>query len=145
MIAVPENKMILAITALEDAAMVLKDAMELLREDAAGQRMVMEVAMGDFERLAAELRHECRLGPISQRGRMWNVFARDVLQHIELYTVPQYGDAGEDIASEYTRQHCLDQVKKYLARAGRGARPGEERRDLLKMAHYLQLAASAAD
>lgn len=80
----------------------------------------------------------------SKRGTAWLTFAWDVFLHIEHYTVPQYGDEGEDIATDYTPQQCLDAMKKYMARAGRNARGEiEAQRDFFKMAHYVQLAMSA--
>lgn len=79
---------------------------------------------------------------LSLRGEDWQAFADEVTEHIENYTVPQYGDKGEDMASDYTAQDCVNQVKKYMARHGRNSRPGQDRLDLLKSAHYLQLAAS---
>ena len=77
---------------------------------------------------------------MTNRGKDWNLFQQQVLEHIENYTVPQYGDKGNDIASEYTTEYCLSQVKKYQARFGNNARQGQERLDLLKMAHYIQMA-----
>lgn len=79
----------------------------------------------------------------SLRASDWKAFSQKVEDHIENYTVPQYGDRGKDIASEYSREHCLAQVKKYLARAGRNSRPEQDNLDLIKMAHYLQMAHDA--
>lgn len=39
-----------------------------------------------------------------------------------------------------TAEYCIDHAKRYLARFGRGARPGNELLDLKKAAHYLQMA-----
>lgn len=77
---------------------------------------------------------------MSIRGEEWQVFATTVHSHIEQYTVAQYGDKGEDLASEYTREECLKQVRKYLTRQGKNQREGQDQMDLLKAAHYLQLA-----
>lgn len=74
------------------------------------------------------------------RGHDWDVFSCAVLEHVENYSVKQYGDRGADIATEYTPEQCLQQVKKYLARRGKNQRPGQDQLDLLKAAHYLQLA-----
>lgn len=76
----------------------------------------------------------------SKRAMEWIKFSHAVLDHIESYTVPQYGDEGEDLASNYTVQRCLEQVEKYLKRAGRNRRQGQDRLDLMKMAHYTQMA-----
>lgn len=78
---------------------------------------------------------------MSKRGDDWQAFSKQVYDHIENYTVPQYGDKGEDQASEYgSKEHVL-QAKKYLARYGKNSRPGQEILDLMKSTHYLQMAA----
>lgn len=79
----------------------------------------------------------------SQRGKDWARFAMLVLEHIENYTVSQYGDTGEDPASNYTPEDALRSASKYIARYGKNARPGEQHRDFLKLAHYAQMAADA--
>lgn len=76
----------------------------------------------------------------SIRGTQWQRFAAEVADHIEKYTVPQYGDEGEDIITDQTAEYCIDHAKRYLARFGRSARPGTELLDLKKAAHYLQMA-----
>ncbi|MGD9868944.1 MAG: hypothetical protein AB7U38_13170 [Hyphomicrobiales bacterium] len=78
---------------------------------------------------------------MSRQAEKWRAFAAQVEAHIDNYVVPQYGDEGEDLASDYSAAACVEQAKKYLARFGRNSRPGEERRDLLKVAHYVQKAA----
>lgn len=77
---------------------------------------------------------------MSQRGEDWMGFAQAVYDHIEHYTVPQYGDKGADLASEYTLEQCMAQVRKYATRAGKNQREGQDALDLLKIAHYAQLA-----
>ena len=77
---------------------------------------------------------------MSTRGEEWSQFADEVLQHIEVYTVTQYGDKGEDQVTEYTVEDCLTQVKKYLARYGKNQRPGQEHLDFFKAAQYIQMA-----
>ena len=79
--------------------------------------------------------------PESRRGKAWRKFADQVGRHIEEYTVPQYGDAGEDQLSDYGVEDCLLQAKKYINRYGKNVRPGQQRLDFLKAAHYLQVAA----
>ena len=44
---------------------------------------------------------------MTKRGMEWAEFQLDVLSHIEDYTVPQYGDKGDDIASEYSPELSL--------------------------------------
>ena len=77
---------------------------------------------------------------MSKRADDWNAFAKDVEAHINGYTVPQYGDKGEDIASEYSADYCVTQIKKYAARFGKNSRPGQDELDLKKIAHYAQMA-----
>ena len=79
---------------------------------------------------------------LSLRGAEWVVFASEVLAHIEEYTVPQYGDAGVDAASDYTAADFVRQIQKYAARHGRNARVGQDRLDALKVAHYAQMLAN---
>jgi len=77
----------------------------------------------------------------SERGKDWKKFADSIYEHIENYTVPQYGDKGEDQASEYGSAEHILQAKRYLARYGKNSRPGQEVLDLKKVAHYIQMAA----
>lgn len=76
----------------------------------------------------------------SQRAKDWVVFANRVTHHIDGYTVPQYGDAPNDQVSEWTAEHCVNQLSKYASRFGSNARGGQDLLDLLKIAHYAQLA-----
>jgi hypothetical protein len=78
---------------------------------------------------------------MSKRGDDWKGFAEQVHNHIENYTVPQYGDKGEDQATEYGAGEHVLQAKRYLARFGKNTRPGQEVLDLIKTAHYCQMAA----
>lgn len=78
---------------------------------------------------------------MSRRGDDWRAFAEQVYNHIENYTVPQYGDKGEDQATEYGSAEHVLQAKRYLARYGKNSRPGQELLDLIKTAHYCQMAA----
>lgn len=74
---------------------------------------------------------------LSIRGQNWMRFAERVLHHIEEYTVPQYGDAGEDRVSEYDTKVIKENIERYAARMGSGARGHiEALRDCLKIAHY---------
>ena len=77
---------------------------------------------------------------LSKRGKAWTEFAEDVVNHIEQYTVPQYGDEPDDNVEEWDSYDCMKQVEKYLKRLKTSQRPGERRLDLMKMAHYIQLA-----
>jgi len=75
----------------------------------------------------------------SQRGKDWLKFAAEVLTHIEQYTVPQYGDVGEDQITEWTIEDCLKAVQKRVSRYGRQSREGQQELDFLKMAHEVQI------
>lgn len=77
----------------------------------------------------------------AQRTKDWNEFAAKVADHIENYTVPQYGDAPNDNVESWSAQDCIAQVQKYAARFGSNQRAGQEELDLMKIAHYAQLAA----
>ena len=77
----------------------------------------------------------------AQRTKDWNEFAAKVADHIESYTVPQYGDAPNDNVESWSAQDCIAQVQKYAARFGNNQRTGQEELDLMKIAHYAQLAA----
>lgn len=70
------------------------------------------------------------------RSVEWLRFAKEVLEHIETYTVPQYGDKGSDQCSEFNDTDFITQMKRYLNRYGKNAREGQEKLDLLKNAHY---------
>lgn len=74
--------------------------------------------------------------PETKRGVEWKEFADEVLGHIETYTVPQYGDMGEDQIGEWTANDCLLAIKKYIARSGKNSRKGQDKLDMLKIAHY---------
>jgi hypothetical protein len=54
--------------------------------------------------------------------------------------VPQYGDRGEDIITNYSAEDCIKQAEKYMKRFGKNKREGQEKLDLLKAVHYIQCA-----
>jgi len=76
----------------------------------------------------------------SVRGNNWSEFAFEVFAHIEEYTIPQYGDKGLDQVTGWIVEDCLKAVKKYASRYGTNQRPGQQKLDFLKMAHFIQLA-----
>jgi hypothetical protein len=76
---------------------------------------------------------------MSKKARAWELFSDDVLEHIEEYVVPQYGDLDEDLCSEYTVEECILNMKRYLQRIGRNSRPGHDALDCIKIAHYAQM------
>lgn len=78
----------------------------------------------------------------SIRGQQFELFANQVIKHIETYTVPQYGDYPNDQVEEWTPELCIAQISKYSARFGKNSREGQELLDLIKIAHYAQIAYS---
>jgi len=73
----------------------------------------------------------------SKRALQWCVFAQEVFQHIEDYTVPQYGDIPDDQAESFTIQEIQMNLKRYINRINSNSRgTGEAIRDCYKIAHY---------
>lgn len=70
----------------------------------------------------------------------WNEFSDYVGEHIIMYTIPQYGDKGSDEADDFTPEECVKHIKRYAARHGKNQRAGQDELDLIKIAHYAQLA-----
>lgn len=77
---------------------------------------------------------------ISKRGMEWLDFSGEVLEHIEKYTVPQYGDKPKDQVEEWEAEECVLMVRKYASRFGKNRRTSQDDLDLLKIAHYAGLA-----
>jgi len=77
----------------------------------------------------------------SERGKNWFQFAIKVLEHVEKYTVPQYGDKPNDQIEEWSIEDCFKAVKKRMARFSRNSREGQQELDFMKMAHEIQIAA----
>lgn len=79
----------------------------------------------------------------SQRALQWDRFAQKVHDHIEEYTVPQYGDLPDDMASNFTQRDFNLQLQKYVSRQlNGGGKRGKENDalDYLKIAHYACMA-----
>lgn len=76
----------------------------------------------------------------TKRAKNFQAFARRVVEHIDNYAVPQYGDAPHDSVETWTSGDCYRQVERYLKRRNTAVRQGEQRLDIMKMVHYLQLA-----
>ncbi len=73
----------------------------------------------------------------SKRAEQWNEFAKTVEDHIEDYTVPQYGDAPDDQVEHFSAADIKVQLERYVNRIGSNARGEvEAKRDCLKIAHY---------
>ena len=74
---------------------------------------------------------------MSVRAQDWMVFAKEVADHIECYTVPQYGDFPSDQLTKFNLLDIKAQLTRYVNRIGSGVRGAEEaERDMLKLAHY---------
>lgn len=99
----------------------------------------------DIRFWAVKIEYDTFSEKLSKRGKDWLIFASKVLEHIELYTVPQYGDKGSDLASEYTIEELLKQAEKYIKRYGRNQREGQQELDFMKAAHYIQMGATKYD
>jgi len=70
----------------------------------------------------------------------WVEFAAKVATHIQDYTVPQYGDKGEDRVTEDEPRDLIREIKKYVLRFGNNKREGQDELDLIKIAHYACMA-----
>jgi hypothetical protein len=77
---------------------------------------------------------------MTKREQQWKEFSDAIAKHLREYTVPQYGDVGEDEISKYSVEDCVKQVEKYAKRYGSNARQGQQELDFMKMAHYAQCA-----
>ena len=78
---------------------------------------------------------------VSRRRFEFHRFAAIVKQHIENYTVSQYGDAPNDQVEEWTPAQCMDSVRRYANRINSNSRGHlESLRDMVKIAHYACLA-----
>lgn len=78
-----------------------------------------------------------QLQHMSNRYHMWEDFAKVVGDHIETYTIPQYGDFPNDQISTWTVDELATNLKRYVSRIGRNSRgPEESILDMLKVAHY---------
>lgn len=74
----------------------------------------------------------------------WTDFSQKVKEHIETYVQKQYGnsiDTGNDLVTKNGPEYCINAIKRYCDRFGSSARGNvEQERDILKIAHYAQLA-----
>lgn len=75
-------------------------------------------------------------------------FALAVIDHIEGYVLPQYGehiDNSTDLVSTLSDpvSYCTSAIERYKQRLGRNQRPHNDGRDCLKRAHYAQLRGTA--
>ena len=74
---------------------------------------------------------------MSKRAIEFMIFSQIVTEHINNYTVPQYGDAPDDQVAKWTPEQCMDSIKRYVNRFKTGRRGRlEGLRDMLKIAHF---------
>lgn len=74
---------------------------------------------------------------MSKRFQMWADFAKETGDHIESYTVSQYGDYPSDPLTDWTLEDIATAIRKYANRMGKNARGHvEDVRDMLKIAHF---------
>ena len=77
---------------------------------------------------------------MSLKGFDWSTFSFAVHKHIKEYAIPQYGDKGVDLVSDYTPEEIMMYIIKYAKRHGKNSRPDQDLLDLIKIAHYAQMA-----
>lgn len=76
----------------------------------------------------------------SLRATDWMDFSSQVFNHIEDYTVPQYGDRGVDQMTTDSIADKVHNMKRYLNRMGKNQRGQKDQlMDCLKLAHYAQM------
>lgn len=95
--------------------------------------------MNDVQRLNMELNTIASDENVvlSYRTKEFLHVAVKVIDHIESYTVPQYGDYPSDQITTATEDDILHDMSRYIKRAKTNARgPEEAQRDLLKIIHY---------
>jgi len=74
---------------------------------------------------------------MSKRSDEFKSFSVVVVEHINNYTVPQYGDAPNDPVEAWTPSQCMLSVKRYADRVETGRRGRlETLRDMIKIAHF---------
>ena len=67
----------------------------------------------------------------------WTDFSCRVLEHIQNYCIPQYGDYPDEMIEEFSISDIRKQLERYVKRIGVDIRGIEEsKRDALKIAHY---------
>lgn len=74
---------------------------------------------------------------LSQKSIMFLYFVLQVIDHLEHYVCPQYGDWPDEMIQGFDVADIRAQLKRYSGRVGNNARgPIEDHRDALKLAHY---------
>jgi len=80
--------------------------------------------------------HSKTITTTTKRGLEVLEIMERLINHVDNYTVPAYGDKGEDFATTMSEQQIYDQIAKYERRRGRYVRPDQEHTDPLKVIHY---------
>lgn len=74
---------------------------------------------------------------ISVRAQRFQLVCDKCVEHIETYTVPQYGDYPNDQLTNMTLAEIRHDLQRYVNRMGRSSRGFEDSmRDMLKFMHY---------
>lgn len=71
----------------------------------------------------------------SLKYQIYMNFFDELISHLP-YSLQQYGDADDDLISKWSANECNDNIRKYADRFGKNARPGQEKKDILKMVDY---------
>lgn len=73
------------------------------------------------------------MGKIEQ----YTQFMHFVLEHIDNYVVPQYGDFPDKTVAKFTTEKIQGKLEAYVDRVGKSSRgPEDALRDCLKIAHF---------
>ena len=74
----------------------------------------------------------------TKRGAQFLAFAKEVKDHVDNYSVDQYGDMPDDMVETWTSTHVIQQMEKYLTRMKRDNGRGDDDNILSckKIAHY---------
>jgi len=81
--------------------------------------------------------NEAWIEETSAKVRQWVKFNAEVMDHIEDYVIPQYGDYPDPAVEGWTQKDIKSFLEKYVQRIDAGARGRvEAERDCLKIAHY---------
>lgn len=103
-----------------------------------GSDDVMEVTYRNEKRQEYECQECKHAWPTkSNKAMEFEAFSKEVINHIETYAVPQYGDYPSDLIKETTIDDIVHDMMRYLSRMKTNARGQKEiERDCLKLAHY---------
>jgi len=78
---------------------------------------------------------------LSKREEQFMQFEIIVGEHINNYTIPQYGDAPDDEVEKWSAEQCVLAIQKYTKRFSSSQRGRlESLRDMVKIAHFACLA-----